>query len=287
VTSDGFISGEALEATERPYVVRGYVQDITERKERSRRYEAMFNQSYQFSGLLEPDGTVIEANQRALDFGGLEREQVIGKPIWELEWWQLDEATQQGVKEAVDRAADGEFVRYEVEVQAGDETAVIDFSIRPITDEDGTVRSLIPEGRDITERTEREEELSALKDRYQTLLDAAPAPVFVANAATGEIVEVNTAAERLVGESREQIVGQRQSKLHPPEKSALYRKAFQEQVRTGQTVSRLADGSRLELRTADGDTVPIEISASTVSLPDGVVIFGIFRDVSKAVEDEP
>lgn len=45
---------------------RCITRDITERKReeqrQARRYEAIFNQTYQFSGLMEPDGTVIEAN---------------------------------------------------------------------------------------------------------------------------------------------------------------------------------------------------------------------------------
>jgi len=45
--------------------------DITERKDREHRYDAVFNQTYQFTGLLEPDGTLIEANESALTFGGL------------------------------------------------------------------------------------------------------------------------------------------------------------------------------------------------------------------------
>jgi len=55
--------------------------DITERKDREHRYDAVFNQTYQFTGLLEPDGTLIEANESALTFGGLDRAEVVGKKV--------------------------------------------------------------------------------------------------------------------------------------------------------------------------------------------------------------
>ncbi|MEM9452283.1 MAG: CBS domain-containing protein [Cyanobacteria bacterium P01_E01_bin.6] len=47
------------------------------------RFRAIFNQTFQFIGLLKSDGTVIEANQTALEFGGLRREDVIHRPFWD------------------------------------------------------------------------------------------------------------------------------------------------------------------------------------------------------------
>jgi CHASE3 domain sensor protein len=44
-------------------------------QESERRFRAIFNNAFQFSGLLAPDGTLLEANQTSLDFGGLTREQ--------------------------------------------------------------------------------------------------------------------------------------------------------------------------------------------------------------------
>lgn len=155
--------------------LRGFVkvtQDITERKARERRFDAIFNQTYQFTGLMEPDGTLIEANETALKFGGLERDDVVGKPIWETRWWSISEAARERVKEAVEEAATGEFVRYEQEVLGAEEVVTIDFSIKPVTDQDGDVVLLIPEGRDITERKRREEQLAALNEVSQQLSDA-------------------------------------------------------------------------------------------------------------------
>jgi PAS domain S-box-containing protein len=155
-----------------PAGVVGICRDITERKEHARerelRYEAIFNQTYQFTGLLDPDGTLLEANETALEFGGLDREDVIGKPFWEAHWWQIDEETKGELRDAIDRASEGEFVRYDVEVQGDDRTVTIDFSIRPVTDDDGNVAYLIPEGRNITERKalqQRERELERQNDR--------------------------------------------------------------------------------------------------------------------------
>ncbi|MFB6117481.1 PAS domain S-box protein [Halosegnis sp.] len=141
-----------------PYVLSS-VRDISERKEEQRRAEAIFDQTYQFTGLLNPDGTVIEANRTALEFGGLDREAVVGRKLWDCYWFQTDAETRRGIKGAVRRAAGGESVRYEVEIQGEAGTELLDFAIRPVTDERGEVTLLVPEGRVITERRERRQRL--------------------------------------------------------------------------------------------------------------------------------
>ncbi|HZD10309.1 MAG TPA: GAF domain-containing protein [Candidatus Binatia bacterium] len=101
--------------------------------------------------LCRPDGTLLEANEASLMFAGLEREDVIGKPYWKTAWWSSSEEAQQRLRQAVAEAAEGNFVRYEVEVAGGgDKKAVIDFSLKPVTDASGRVVLLIAEGRDIT-----------------------------------------------------------------------------------------------------------------------------------------
>ncbi|MBD2497056.1 PAS domain-containing protein [Nostoc sp. FACHB-280] len=147
----------------------GTAQDITERKQAEaalqaseRRFRGIFNNSFQFIGLLSVDGTLLEANQTALDFAGIKPEDVINQPFWDTHWWTISPETQEQLKQAIASAAQGHFVRYEVDVLgANNQVATIDFSLRPLQDETGEVILLIPEGRDITERQ------AALRDRIQ------------------------------------------------------------------------------------------------------------------------
>jgi PAS domain S-box-containing protein len=117
------------------------------------RFRSIFNTTYQFLGLLSPEGILLEVNQTALDFGGITREEAIGRPFWEVRWWTISLQTQQQLQAAIRRASQGEFVRYEVEVLgAGDTTTTIDFSLKPMHDESGQIVLVIPEGRDIGDR---------------------------------------------------------------------------------------------------------------------------------------
>ncbi|MEM6426152.1 MAG: PAS domain-containing protein, partial [Cyanobacteria bacterium P01_D01_bin.128] len=142
------------------------VEQTLERSEQ--RFRAIFDQTFQFMGLLKPDGTLLEANETALTFGGVTADQVVGKPLWHTPWWQTSEPVQQRLRDAIAKAAQGEFVRYEVDILgAGSRTVTIDFSIKPLRNDAGDVILLIPEGRDITERKAAELKFQELNAKLE------------------------------------------------------------------------------------------------------------------------
>ena len=140
-----------------------YLRDVTDRKERSRRFESTFNQTFQFTGLLEPDGTVLEMNNAALEFGGIEHDEIAGELFFDAAWWTHAEAVRDTVRDAIERAANGEFLRYETEVCGADGLATIDFSVKPVTDDDDEVSMLVVEGRDITSRQQHRRHLEVMQ----------------------------------------------------------------------------------------------------------------------------
>ncbi len=143
------------------------ISDLTEQrqtqqalKEREQSFQAIFNSMYQFMGVLNPEGILLEANQTALAFAGLTPEDVLNRPFWEAKWWTISETTQEKLEKAIATAAAGKFVRYEVDViGVEDQVITIDFSLKPVTDETGKVVLLIPEGRDISKLKQIREEL--------------------------------------------------------------------------------------------------------------------------------
>jgi PAS domain S-box-containing protein len=166
--------------------LEGFITDVTEQRRRERRLEAVFDGTFQFMGLLEPDGTVLEVNRAALEFADVEREAVVGERGWETPWWTDDEPSER-FRSAVETAADGEFVRYEETIRGAEHTATVDLSVRPVTDGDA-VELLVAEGRDITERVRREEQLEAL-DTVSTDLVAAESTTTVCDVAVAAAEE--------------------------------------------------------------------------------------------------
>ncbi|MEG3616890.1 ATP-binding protein [Magnetovibrio sp. PR-2] len=135
---------------------------VEQLQKNERLFRAVFDQSFQFIGLMLPDGTLIEANQTALDFADVGADDVLGKPFWEGPWWAHSRETQEKLKQAAARARRGEFVRFEtLHPNPSGSLSHIDFSMKPMLDDNGEVELLIPEGRDITERKIAEKQLQA------------------------------------------------------------------------------------------------------------------------------
>jgi PAS domain S-box-containing protein len=158
-----------------PYQILGIAQDITDNKrmeealrEHKRRFRAIFDHIFQFTALLQPDGTLLEANQAALDFSGQTLEEMVHRPFWEARWWTISQDTQEQLKRAIATAKQGKFVRYEVDVKGRDDAPIaIEFSLRPCKDDSGQVVLLMAEGRDISDR----KRVNALLARQNHILE--------------------------------------------------------------------------------------------------------------------
>jgi PAS domain S-box-containing protein len=128
-------------------------------------YQAVFNQTFQFVVALDAKGDIIEANQTLLDYAGLTAGEIRSVPVWMLPIFRNDSDIQDRLREAVERAGNGDFSRDEFVVSGiGDKCTVIDFSLKPIRGSDGATERMIMEARDITEaRTQQEMLVQAQK----------------------------------------------------------------------------------------------------------------------------
>jgi len=190
---------------------RFYEQEVRRFQEQNvDRFRTIFDQTFQFIALLNPDGFLIEANQSALAFGGLTRSQVVGQPFWQARWWTLSLETQARLRRAIAQARSGEFVRYEVEVLGAENiSTVIDFSLQPVQDETGQVRWLVAEGRDICGLQQAEETLNSFFDSASTMMG------IVELVGDEDVIHIrdNAAAAQFLGMSPEQLRQKRTSEI--------------------------------------------------------------------------
>nr|WP_254714866.1 PAS domain S-box protein [Natranaeroarchaeum aerophilus] len=188
----------------------GLGRDISGRLEQQRRFEAVFNNTYQFTGLLDSGGTLIEVNDAGLEFTNTSRGEVIGVKLWEALELCTDDA-QRSLRRGFEQALSGDWYRDELRVRAEGQDTIIDVSIRPITDESGEVVFLVPEGRDITEFKEREQllrvlnrllrhnirnDLTAIRGYAGTLADSVSDPELIEYAG-----QIDAAADNLLSTS--------------------------------------------------------------------------------------
>jgi PAS domain S-box-containing protein len=142
-------------------------------RESEARVRAIYDGTYEYIGLVSPGGTVLDCNRASLEFGGNTREEVVGKPFWETPWFAHTPAAPERLRQALARAAAGEFVRYEAALlRPSGEPLTFDFSLHPIRGADGRVELIVPEWRDITERQRTEAALRDSEAQYRALFES-------------------------------------------------------------------------------------------------------------------
>ena len=100
--------------------------------------------------------------------------------------------------------------------------------------------------------------------------------MFVADAETGIVVHCNQQAAELVQRPVEEIIGASQSLLHPDDERDHYWELF---CHRAHQVGRQA--SEVLVRRADGTTVPVEITSTTMGWNGRLLVVGIFKDITE------
>jgi PAS domain S-box-containing protein len=157
-----------LDANGDVYQILSVSRDITARKRQEaallqseRKFSAIFNQTFQLMGLVSLDGVLLDVNQAALDSIAALKSEIVGKHFWDTPWWHT-EPLQQQLKAAVASAANGQFVRYEVEfLNSNGAVMITDFSLKPMFDAVGCVEAIVAEANDITDRKQVQSVLEA------------------------------------------------------------------------------------------------------------------------------
>ncbi|MDD5143300.1 PAS domain S-box protein [Methanoregula sp.] len=210
-------------------VFSGVLQDITDRIEISQalqkseaKFRAITNQTSQFIGLIDPDGTVIMANRTALDFAGIAESVVDGRPFREAAWWPHSAEIQEQLKDAIQRAASGETVRFETtHIAADGHTAYIDFSIKPVKGADDKIPFLLAEGTDITRRKLAEIALKESEEKYRLIAENSPDMIFFLDT-SGTVRYINPLGARSMLTMPENLTGKNLYSLFRPDIAEKY-----------------------------------------------------------------
>ncbi|HEX4650061.1 MAG TPA: PAS domain-containing protein [Granulicella sp.] len=136
-----------------------YFRDVTEEKQTTSalhdsgiRFNAIYSTSHEYIGVLSREGTILDCNRAALEFGGNTLAEVVGRPFWEGPWFVHTPGAPEMARQVIAAGAEGKTVRREMSlVRPNGETMIFDFSLSPFRDEQGEVVFLVPEARDITE----------------------------------------------------------------------------------------------------------------------------------------
>lgn len=204
--------------------IAGYLnlfQDIHElysqEPESRDRFQQIFNETFQFTAMLDTEGRLLEANRSAMEFGGYQLEEVKGHHFWKAGWWKDSPENHRRLFKAVKEAAKGVFVRSEEKIYSPEgRELIVDFSLKPVFSPDGSIRKLIAEGRDVTELQRMRDQLKDSENRWRTLVENTPDIISRHNTKL-EYTYVNAAVEHLTGLPPAHFIGKKPGQVLLPQ----------------------------------------------------------------------
>jgi len=154
--------------------------------------------------------------------------------------------------------------------------------VLPIRNDSGAVVAGMTVSQDVTAQPSRERELQTARNRYESLIENAPAPIFVTDE-EGTIDELNEKAEALTGRDRGELVGESILALVPNGQEDRYTQSLQSHVSAGGTRRYLPDGEQMYLVDAEGTQIPVEVSLSVIDEDGEKRVHACFKDISNYV----
>jgi two-component system, cell cycle sensor histidine kinase and response regulator CckA len=229
--------------------------------------------------LVDTDARIQYVNPKFCEVTGFSRQEAIGMIATDL-----GQPTGQDGERMWGALRDGRQWRGEMIKRRKDGSTYWESAtITAIRGQDGRIVQHVKVAEDVTERRAALEALRASEQKYRMLIEAAGDAIFLADAETGVLLEVNSKAEKLMGRPASELVGRHQHELHPPEEVERYEGIFREHARELDRLSR--QGDVVVLR-PDGTHIPVEITAAVVEIGGRKIVHGIFHDITERVHLE-
>lgn len=165
------------------------------------RYQLLSENARDIILIINLDGSIIEANKAAINSYGYQREELLGKSIYDLRAPET-----QSIVDMQMRTADTTGLLFTTEHRRKDGTTFpVEVNSQSVVI--GNKRVLMSIIRDITERRQAEEELRNAHQQVKDIIDFLPDPTFVIDRGK-KVIAWNRAMESLTRVPKEKILGQ-------------------------------------------------------------------------------
>ena len=265
-----------------PYWMAGSHTDITARKEAEERlresealYRALVRTSPDSIVLMDLDGTILMANNRAAElYACVDAEEMIGLDVFHLVTPQDRERARREIADVIECGC----VRdHEYLLQRRDGSVFpAEVSAAVIGGPDGGPRAVMSVARDISARKRAEKRLRERDEQYRSIFDATSDGIIISDM-DGAVVEANPAACAMHGYTREEFIGlHRTAYIHPDYHDAL--PGYVETIETEGAVH--ARGVNLR---KDGISFPVEVHGTAFLYWGKSHVLALVRDVTEHV----
>ncbi|GAB4237977.1 MAG: hypothetical protein OHK0028_15370 [Deltaproteobacteria bacterium] len=262
-------------------------EDVTERwssdqalKEIREKYKGLVETIYDWVWEIDPDAKYTYVSPKVRDLLGYDPEELSGKTPFDLMPSFEARRAADRFGTIVSRREPFHGLEYVYRHKTG-RFVVVESGGAPFFDEAGVFRGYRGVDRDVGDRKRAEEMLKISEERFRQLFEQNEEPLFLFRNGTCEVFDVNPAAERMYGYSREELLKDGVSLFVPPEESQPFHAAIGG-IRPGGGVSI----ERTTHVRKDGTRIFVSIRGKSIRLQTGPVAYCSFRDITARVRME-
>lgn len=209
--------------------------------------EMVFDQSYHFIGVLDPQGCITSSNSKLQELL-YHQDFSIDRPIWQHRHWEADAAKQ--LQLFFQQKSDESVTQFEAEIwHAEHGSMVLEVALKPIPSLQGGKQYLL-EARDVTSRKITEERLYQREANLSHYYDQQPV-MMVTLDEQNRVQQVNQFAEQLLGYKSDQLLGHRLKEFYLNSDALIARQVLLQPKQAIKGVWR----RDIEYRHANGNTV--------------------------------
>tara|TARA_B110000211_G_scaffold67989_1_gene78473 strand:+ start:1794 stop:3608 length:1815 start_codon:yes stop_codon:yes gene_type:complete len=234
---------------------------------------------FTFVGILTPEGVLVDANRAPLEAAGVNLQDVVGKRFWDCVWWNYSPQAQQHLKKAIEQAAQGQTLRFDVTNRiVGDTRITVDFMLSPLTDDHGEVTHLIASANDVSQRKNRETELTYSEERFRRVFDSTADGLLMIDD-DGKIILANHSVAKMFGYTHKEMYRCTVEDL-VPEHIRPQHKSDRKKYQSAPQARSMGAMRELYAKRKDGSQFPVEIALTPLQFPEGVRILATVVDIS-------
>ncbi len=262
--------------------ILGIATDITERKrmiETLQISNQAMGSSIDAIVFANPQGMLTYVNPTFLKMWGYtSTDEVLDKPA--VDFWQFRKNAEMVIKALEDQGGwAGELTGSRKDGSLFN----VQLSASLVKDETGKTICMMGSFKDITAHKKAEEALIQAELRTRTLLESLPEGIVVADFKTQRFVFANETFCRMLGYSREEVLGLSPENIHPADELPRVMGEFEKMMR-GESVFVID----LPAKRKDGSVFPVDIQRTVVELDRKACVLAVFTDITerKQAEDE-
>jgi PAS domain S-box-containing protein len=257
--------------------------DVTDQKKKAdeqirsseEKYKNLFENAPDVIVTIDLKGKITSVNKAIMQYGFRENE-IVGSDIFKLVPVEYSQKLLTGLKSI----AAGNPAQGEIEILTLNGKRSAEYSSNPIW-LNGKVVGYQTIMRDVTERKKAEEALRGSEEKHRKLFEESMDAIFVADAATGIIVDCNPAASKLVGREKSELVGHHQSIVFPQEQiegefTRSFKKHLKDPTKTLET----------QIMRKTGEIRDVAVKATVFELEGKQLMQGTFRDITEHKRSE-